>query len=103
MAWGFGTWDGSGVYNNTGLQPVNVLGYVQIGDGVLDATYAFNVPAGNSLRFIVIPDSSQDGTGNNRRQIFVSGNSVVVQAAPNNVAGPDRFPTYPLYIIGYGV
>jgi len=103
MAYGFGTWDGNGVYNNTGLQPVNVLGYVSVADGVLSASFAFNVPAGNTLRFIVVPNSNQDGTGNNRRQIFVSGNSVVIQAAPNNVSGPDRFPTYAIYIIGYGV
>lgn len=99
---GFGTWDGNGVYNNTGLVPVNVVGYQQLADGQLNATIGFNVPAGYSLRFIAIPLGNING-GDNRRQIYVSGNSVVSVSAPNNVAGPDRFPSLPLFIIGYAV
>ncbi|QXG07659.1 hypothetical protein [Erwinia phage Snitter] len=98
---GFGTWDGNGNYNNTGLVPVNVLGYVQIPEGVTSASYAFNVPSGYSLAFVVMPNSNTDGTGDNRRRIYVSGNQVIVQPAPNNVSGTDRYPLNQMFILGY--
>jgi hypothetical protein len=100
---GFGTWDDNGVYNNYGIQPVNVIGYQYLDNLQLSATLYFNVPSGRSLRFIVIPVGNFDGTGSNRRQIYVSGNSVISNPAPNNVAGPDRFPNSPIFILGYVV
>jgi len=103
MAFGFGTWDANGNYNNTGLVPVNILGYYRIGENTLNASYAFSVPAGYSLKFLVMPDSSSDGTGDNRRRIYVSGNSVIVEPAANNVSGTDRFPLNAMYIMGYAV
>lgn len=103
MAWGFGTWSSSGVYNNTGLQVVNVLGYYRIDENTLNATYSFTVPTGYSLRFLAMPDSSTDGTGDNRRRIYVSGSSVIVEPAANNVSGTDRFPLNAMYIMGYAV
>ncbi|WP_261666987.1 hypothetical protein [Erwinia mallotivora] len=101
MAWGFGTWDASGNYNNTGLLVVNILGYYRIDENTLNATYAFTVPAGYSLHFLVMPDSSTDGTGDNRRRIYVSGSNVIVEPAANNVSGTDRFPLNAMYIMGY--
>ncbi len=103
MSYGFATWDGSGNYNNNGLQAVNVVGYVRIDENTLNATFTFNLPTGTSLRFLVMPDSSTDGTGDNRRRIYVSGNAVVVEPAPNNVAGTDRFPLNAMFIMGYVV
>lgn len=103
MAWGFGTWDANGVDNNTGLVPVNALGYYRIAENVLNATYSFTVPSGRTLKFIAMPDSNTDGTGNNRRRIYVSGNNVIVEPAANNVSGVDRFPLNAMYILGYAV
>ncbi|MDH2066897.1 hypothetical protein [Pantoea sp. GD03673] len=101
MAYGFGTWDASGNYSNNGLIPVNILGYFRIDENILNATFNFSIPAGFTLRFVVMPDSSTDGVGDNRRRIYVSGNSIIVEPAPNNVSGTDRFPLNAMYIMGY--
>lgn len=101
MGWGIGTWDGAGNPTNKGLVAVNVVGYVSVAAGVLNATYGFNVPAGRTLRFLVAPNDNTDGTGDNRRIITVSGNNIVIGPAPNNVSGADRFPLNALFIIGY--
>ena len=101
MAWGFGTWDKNGVDNNTGLVAVNIISVVRIEEGVMNASYSFDVPSGFSLDFVVMPDSTQSGAGDNWRRIHVSGNSIIVEPSGDNVAGNDRFPRSAMFIMGY--
>lgn len=95
---GFATWDENGVDNNTGFVKVNALGsiFVAAGGG---GSYSFNVPPGYSLDFMV-QQVGQPGY-DNRKKIYVSGNSIVVGVVSNDYYGADSYPFVDFVILAF--
>lgn len=84
MAYGFGTWDASGVDNNTGLVRILALGVISLARSQVSGSWSFSVPAGYTLDFLY---QGTDPTGTtDRRMITISGNTVSISAANGNYA-----------------
>lgn len=96
MAYGFGTWDASGVDNNTGLVKVNALGVMAI-DATSNYSQPFAVPAGYTLDYLFQP--SGDRNGNGRKKIYVSGGSIVVSQVGSGDYSEGTFPNAPGNVI----
>lgn len=92
MAYGFGTWDASGVDNNTGLVKVNALGVMSI-DATSNYSQAFSLPSGYSLDYLFQPNGDRNGTG--RKKIYVSGASMVVSQVGSSDYSAGTFPNVP--------
>ena len=61
MAFGFGTWDASGVDNNTGLVKINALAVMPI-DATSNYNQTFSLPAGYSLDYLFQASGEQSGS-----------------------------------------
>lgn len=94
MAWGFGTWDANGVDNNTGLVKINSIGVLTVAASVT-GSYAFTVPSGYKLDFLIQPGGSADG----RRKITVSGSSVIISSASSDDYSTGTYPNYDTTLI----
>lgn len=92
MAYGFGTWDASGVDNNTGLVKINALGAMPI-DATSNYNQAFSLPAGYSLDYLF--QASGDRSGNGRKKIYVSGSNIVVGQVSGSDYSAGTFPNVP--------
>ncbi|KAF6685044.1 hypothetical protein [Pantoea sp. EKM20T] len=92
MAYGFGTWDVSGVDNNTGLVKINALGVMPI-DATSNYNQAFSLPAGYSLDYLF--QASGDRSGNGRKKIYVSGSNIVVGQVSGSDYSAGTFPNVP--------
>lgn len=92
MAYGFGTWDASGVDNNTGLVKINALGVMPI-DATSNYNQAFSLPAGYSLDYLF--QASGDRSGNGRKKIYVSGSNIVVGQVSGSDYSAGTFPNVP--------
>lgn len=92
MAYGFGTWDASGVDNNTGLVKINALGVMPI-DATSSYNQAFSLPAGYSLDYLF--QASGDRSGNGRKKIYVSGSNIVVGQVSGSDYSAGTFPNVP--------
>ncbi|KOA70445.1 hypothetical protein [Pantoea sp. CFSAN033090] len=92
MAYGFGTWDASGLDNNTGLVKINALGVMPI-DATSNYNQAFSLPAGYSLDYLF--QASGDRSGNGRKKIYVSGSNIVVGQVSGSDYSAGTFPNVP--------
>ncbi|MGC0872644.1 hypothetical protein WKG92_07075 [Pantoea agglomerans] len=92
MAYGFGTWDASGVDNNTGLVKINALGVMPI-DATSNYNQAFSLPAGYSLDYLF--QASGDRSGNGRKKIYVSGANMIVTQVASSDFSTGTFPNLP--------
>lgn len=92
MAYGFGTWDASGVDNNTGLVKINALGVMSI-DATSNYNQAFSLPSGYSLDYLFQPNGDRNGTG--RKKIYASGASIVVSQVASSDYSSGTFPNVP--------
>lgn len=92
MAYGFGTWDASGVDNNTGLVKINALGVIPI-DATSNYNQAFSLPAGYSLDYLF--QASGDRSGNGRKKIYASGSNIVVGQVSSSDYSAGTFPNVP--------
>ena len=92
MAYGFGTWDASGVDNNTGLVKINALGVMPI-DATNNYNQPFSLPAGYSLDYLF--QASGDRSGNGRKKIYVSGANMVVTQVASSDFSTGTFPNLP--------
>lgn len=92
MAYGFGTWDASGVDNNTGLVKVNALGVMSI-DATSNYSQAFSLPSGYSLDYLFQPNGDRNGTG--RKKIYAIGASMVVSQVASSDYSAGTFPNVP--------
>jgi len=93
MAYGFGTWDASGVDNNTGLVKINALATLQA-DTNTAGTFSYSLPSGYTLDLLIQPAGQYTG----RRRILVSGNSLLL----TNVGDTDYSSgTYPRYAMSF--
>lgn len=93
MGYGLGTWDASGVDNNTGLVKINSLAVLQASNATA-GTFTYSLPAGYTMDFLVQPAGVYTG----RRRIAVSGSSLVL----SNVSDTDYSAgTYPRYDMSF--
>lgn len=97
MTWGFGTWDASGVDNNTGLVKINALGAWQLAPGVT-GSQSFSLPAGYTLDYLVQGYGDFTGT---RKKITVSGNTITVAATSSSDYSAGTYPDVGMTILAY--
>lgn len=76
--YGIATYDANGKYNNYGIKPVSVVGTIDLADGQVSGSWAFTVPSGKRVGFVVGLDVGKVGAG---RRIQASGNRITVSAA----------------------
>lgn len=98
MPYGFGTWDASGVDNNTGLVKINALGTLAI-DATSNYSQAFSLPSGYTLDYLFQPNADRNGTG--RKSISVSGNTVIVAQVASDNYSNGTFPNVPGTILAF--
>jgi hypothetical protein len=92
MAYGFGTWDGNGVDNNTGLVKINALGVITI-DATSNYNQSFSLPSGYTLDYLFQP--SGDRSGNGRKKMYTSGSSMIVSQVSSSDYSSGTFPNVP--------
>lgn len=80
---GFASWTENHVPNNYGIKPVSVITTIPLANGVNSGSWAFSVPAGYKLGFIVVQNIAFSYTSG-RRVISVSGNSIVMSPGTND-------------------
>lgn len=75
MAWGFQTWDASGVPNNTGIVKVFTIGTIKVDLNQKSGAWSFSVPSGYKIDFMTL----QDGIGftQERRGLRVLNNNTL--------------------------
>lgn len=78
MAFGIQTWDAAGRPNNYGIKPVSVVGRIPLSEGQTSGSWAFTIPAGMKVGFVVSLDKGAISVG---RQIIASGNTITLAAA----------------------
>lgn len=79
MAYGFASWDASGVPNNYGIKPISVIDNIRIETGVNTGSWTFNVPAGFKIGvFEVAFDYSYNNT---QRFLTVTRNTVSISGS----------------------
>lgn len=62
MAYGFDSWDASGVSNNTGLASFFQVGVMEIkGTGAATVSQTFTVPSGYKLSYFILAGSAVNG------------------------------------------
>lgn len=98
MAYGFGTWDANGVDNNTGLVKINALGTLAI-DSTSNYSQSFSLPSGYTLDYLFQP--SGDRSGNGRKSISISGNTVVVSQVASDDYSNGTFPNVPGTVLAF--
>lgn len=87
MTWGIQTWDVNGIPNNYGIKPVSVVGMVSLTEGQVSGSWAFTVPAGFKLGYVVSLDSGGTKVG---RRIVASGNTITI--LPASDVGVGNYP-----------
>lgn len=101
MAWGFQSWDAAGNPNNYGIVPISVAGVIRLTAGQQSGAYPFTVSPGYAIQFTVGFTPSTYNAA--RRRISVSGNSIVIAAAPNDSLGGDVYQADAADVIVYVV
>lgn len=101
MAWGFQSWDGNGNPNNYGIVPVSVAGVIRLAAGQQSGSYAFTVSPGYAIQFTVgfTPNTYNAA----RRRIYISGASIIIDAAANGSLGGDVYQADVADVIVYVV
>lgn len=84
MTWGIQTWDANGNPNNYGIKPVSVVGRIQLSEGQNSGSWAFTIPAGMKVGFVVSLDKGAVSVG---RRIVASGNTITLGAASSTGIG----------------
>ncbi|UTQ80557.1 hypothetical protein Motto_22 [Pseudomonas phage Motto] len=98
MAYGIGTWNANGVYNNYGIKPVSVITNIPLANGQVSGQWNFDVPAGKKLGFVV---SLYVGGTQVGRRIYVSGNSLIVTSAPSSSVGAGYYAASQCEVVVY--
>ncbi|EOC1313842.1 hypothetical protein ACTEV4_000635 [Cronobacter turicensis] len=98
-AFGIQTWDALGIPNNYGIQPISVLGYIQMGLNQQTGGATFQLPSGMVMDFMTVNfDGSYTQT---RRTITVSGGNLSVGSAANNNYATNTYPATAGYIVAF--
>ncbi|WP_313488964.1 hypothetical protein [Atlantibacter hermannii] len=87
MTWGIQTWDVNGIPNNYGIKPVSVVGMVSLTEGQVSGSWAFTIPAGFKLGYVVSLDNGGTKVG---RRIVASGNTITI--LPASDVGVGNYP-----------
>lgn len=87
MTWGIQTWDVNGIPNNYGIKPVSVVGMVSLTEGQVSGSWAFTIPAGFKLGYVVSLDNGGTKVG---RRIVASGNTITI--LPTSDVGIGNYP-----------
>lgn len=87
MTWGIQTWDVNGIPNNYGIKPFSVVGMVSLTEGQVSGSWAFTIPAGFKLGYVVSLDNGGTKVG---RRIVASGNTITI--LPASDVGIGNYP-----------
>ena len=98
MAYGFGTWDASGVDNNTGLVKINALGTLSI-DATSNYNQAFALPSGYTLDFLFQPNGDRSGSG--RKRITATGSTIQVMQIDSGDYSNGTYPNVPGNVLAF--
>jgi hypothetical protein len=91
MTWAFGTWDATGVDNNTGIVKVNAVGTMQF-DVNFTGSQTFNLPPGYSLAYL--HQAGGSFSSSKRMLITISGATVTVSDVAANNYSPGTMAKY---------
>lgn len=80
---GFDCWREDGSSANFGIKPISIIGTIKLSAGQQSGTYAFDVPAGQKLGYM-LGLAKTIAYVEERRTISISGNNIVIGAGSNN-------------------
>ena len=97
-SYGISTWDANGKYNNYGIKPVSVVGYIELANGQKTGSYSFSIPSGMKVGFALgIPNHSGTVSYRDKRRIVASGNTITIQATTGD--GVNDYPAIAAMLI----
>lgn len=82
MAYGFSTYDQNGNYNNYGIRPTSVAGFISVSENQTSGSFSVQLPEGTKLTYLQVNTST--GYTATRRKINISGGQATISSAASN-------------------